>query len=171
MFFYSKKDFISYLLNLMSKLQSEMPNLKITQIQIQKTIYIIYAYYLLYRTPICNINFETWRWGPVIYELWKEQTKYKGNNVPLDFDEKLYEKYLELWNNEVRICEVIIRFLMKLKTWDIVKICHEQTPWKKFYKPNRKNLMKDEDIINFHKVSSDNLFSYLNFILIKENLF
>ncbi|QGS52252.1 type II toxin-antitoxin system antitoxin SocA domain-containing protein [Spiroplasma tabanidicola] len=163
MFFYSKLSFVNFILNLIAKINKKI-NSKITQIQIQKIIYIIYAYFLIFKKPIANISFETWRWGPVIYELWKQQTKYKDKNIPLEFDKNIDIEYLK-FEKDYLVCKKIIHFMLNLNSWDIVQICHEQTPWKNLYKPNKNIKIKDEDIIKFHNQNQDNFFCYLDFIV------
>ncbi|ARU91189.1 hypothetical protein SCLARK_00492 [Spiroplasma clarkii] len=162
MFFYLKADFIQYVINLIYQVNKRV-NCKITQIQIQKIIYIVYAYFLLFVKPIAKIDFETWRWGPVIYVLWKTQTKFKAHNVKLEFDQNITNQYQDA--DIESLCLKIIEFMLKMQTWDIVEICHEQTPWKKLYVPNRNIKIKDEDIYKFHKTHPDNFFDYLHFVI------
>ncbi|QBQ08039.1 hypothetical protein SGLAD_v1c08400 [Spiroplasma gladiatoris] len=162
MFFYSKKDYINFVINLLAK-QNINQKFKITQIQIQKIIYIVYAYFLIFKKPIANIDFETWRWGPVIYELWKEQTKYKDQNIPLLFDVNLDKINYDY--SEYNVASLIVSFMLNLNSWDIVQICHEQTPWKKLYRPNKNIKIKDNDIFKFHNENPNNFFCYIDFIV------
>ncbi|AGR42407.1 hypothetical protein [Spiroplasma diminutum] len=165
MFFYSKEDYVEYLLNIIAKVKMDNKIFKVTQIQIQKIIYIVYCYFLLFESKIANIDFETWKWGPVIYELWKKQTLYSRSNVPLEFNQ---EKYLDIVKNNQKYNSIvykIVKYLLELKSWDIVVICHEQTPWKNLYRPSKNNLIKDNDIIRFHNENQDNFFHYLDFMV------
>ncbi|QEH62204.1 hypothetical protein SCHIN_v1c10110 [Spiroplasma chinense] len=165
MFFYSKENYVSFVLNLLAKVSKEN-NRKFTQIQIQKSIYIVYAYFLLFRSAICKMEFETWKYGPVIYDLWKEQTKFKSNSVLLEFDSNLDEQYKK-YEEDYLVCEKILSFLSKLDCWDIVQICHEQTPWKKLYKPSKNIKITDKDILKFHVENGENFFCYLDFVINK----
>ncbi|ALD66759.1 type II toxin-antitoxin system antitoxin SocA domain-containing protein [Spiroplasma cantharicola] len=165
MFFYSKEEYIEYVLNVIAKVKLNNNLKKVTQIQIQKIMYIIYSYFLIFKSKIVDIKFETWKWGPVIYELWKNHTKYSKLNVPLIFDK---EKDFKISNNfeiENKITYEIIKFLLNLKHWDIVSICHEQTPWKKIYSPSKNYLITDQDILSFHMENNDNFFEYIDFIV------
>ncbi|AOG60739.1 hypothetical protein SHELI_v1c07900 [Spiroplasma helicoides] len=167
MFFYSKTEYVNLILNFIAKIKNSK-NIKVTQIQIQKIIYIIYAYFLLFKKPIAKIDFETWKWGPVIYELWKEQTKYKDKNIPLSYDDVLDKKTV-FHKQDYEIINKIIEFMLSLSSWDVVEICHSQTPWKKLYRPSKNIKIKDEDIFKFHNENKDNFFCYLDFIVNCEN--
>ncbi|WP_339030261.1 type II toxin-antitoxin system antitoxin SocA domain-containing protein [Spiroplasma endosymbiont of Cantharis nigra] len=165
MFFYLKEDYIDYVLNVIAKVKLKNNINKVTQIQIQKIIYIVYSYFLIFKSKIANIKFETWKWGPVIYKLWKNHTQYSKSNVPLIFNEKEDLKIDNDFNSENIIVYEIIKFLLNLKYWDIVLICHEQTPWKKLYKPSKNNLITDQDILKFHNENNNNFFEYIDFIV------
>lgn len=162
MFFYIKEDFVQFVLNLIAKTNAKL-NKKVTQIQIQKIIYVLYTYFLVFEKPIAKIDFETWRWGPVIYDLWRKQTKFKGYNVKIDIDLEIDKKYASYLSNE--ICLKIVEFMLKIEVWDVVQICHEQTPWKSLYIPSKNIKIKDPDIIAFHNSNPDNFFYYLNFVI------
>ncbi|QHX36937.1 hypothetical protein [Spiroplasma sp. BIUS-1] len=165
MFFYSKDEFIDYILNVIAKVKKEKSISKVTQIQIQKIIYIVYSYFLIFRDKIANIDFETWRWGPVIYELWKKHTSYSRSDIPITYIEKMDKEINLSYEMDNKITYEIVNFLLTLKSWDIVVICHEQTPWKKLYKPSKNNLIKDQDIIRFHNENPDNFFDYIDFMV------
>ncbi|WP_339020606.1 type II toxin-antitoxin system antitoxin SocA domain-containing protein [Spiroplasma endosymbiont of Atherix ibis] len=165
MFFYFKEDFINYVVNVIAKVKKENCIKKVTQIQIQKIIYIVYSYFLLFKEKIANIDFETWRWGPVIYELWKKHTCYSKSDITIIYLEKIDLKIDKDFHHENKIIYEIVKFLLDLKSWDIVIICHEQTPWKKLYKHSKNNLIKDQDIIRFHNENNNNFFHYIDFIV------
>ncbi|AUM62925.1 type II toxin-antitoxin system antitoxin SocA domain-containing protein [Spiroplasma monobiae] len=165
MFFYSKDEFVNYILNVIAKVKKENNIKRVTQIQIQKIIYIVYSYFLLFRQKVANIEFETWRWGPVIYDLWKKHTNYARSDIPITYSKELHLKIESQNKKDNKITYSIVLFLLKLKSWDIVEICHEQTPWKKLYKPSKNNLIKDQDIIRFHNENEDNFFHYIDFMV------
>ncbi|AHI53211.1 type II toxin-antitoxin system antitoxin SocA domain-containing protein [Spiroplasma culicicola] len=164
MFFYSIEEYIDFVINKMAKVNLKVKK-KVTQIQIQKIIYIIYAYFLIYKKPITKIDFETWKWGPVIYDLWKQQTIFKANNIPLLFQENIDLKY-DTYKESI-IVEKIVSFMMSLDSWNIVDICHKQTPWRYLYKPNKNILITDQDILKFYANNPNGFFEYLDFVINK----
>ncbi|AGR41541.1 hypothetical protein [Spiroplasma taiwanense] len=111
MFFYTKNEYLNFILNVIEK---------ITQIQIQKIIYIVYSYFLLFEKKIADINFETWRWGPVIYRLWKKHTMFSANNVSLSFDKSTYNRFSSLYSSENK--KINYYFFIKIK---VLRYCSD----------------------------------------------
>jgi len=60
-------------------LQTDVP---VSPLKLQKLLYFLYAYYYsVNEQPLFAANFEKWKYGPVVSEVYQAFQKYGGNRI------------------------------------------------------------------------------------------
>ena len=108
---------------------------KVTNIQLQKFLYLMHMYYLG-RTGnlLVNETFEAWKYGPVLPSVYKRVFMFGTD--PIEYD--MFYKHAVIPKEDKKAYEIIEYFLSKLlheKPSYLVQLTHhKEGAWKKHYK-------------------------------------
>lgn len=132
----------------------------ITQMKLQKLVFFAHGLYLAteHSRPLINENFQAWKFGPVVPEIYHAY-KYYGDEKITDFfwmfgSESKWDEMLK--NADQKSQEAIDATWSSLKTMDAIKLSNwthkEGSPWQKIYKPGIPNLeIPNESIEHYFK--------------------
>lgn len=136
-----------------------------TPIKIQKGLYFLWAFYaatygnlsseegemrdiprINYPSRLFKANFEAWRYGPVINEIWKfdkdEKFNTHSNYSICNVSESTKKEILGFIN------DMLIQ-IDNVNDFGLVKRSHQDNAWKSVYKKNSQHLrMNNEEIVD-----------------------
>lgn len=146
---YKAEDVANYLIFLASQENPEKEREGITNLKLQKILYLAQAYYLAkLDKPLFAEKLEAWEYGPVVPEIYKKLRRNGSKPIIVEEDKsKLSEEDKEVLK----------------KIWDsfggysasrLVDIVHAHTPWKEAF--------SSEDKIISHKALKDYYSPLLN---------
>lgn len=165
MFFIELNEFVDSVFVIAEHLDKKGIKKNITHIKIQKIIYVIYTYFLIFKNKkIMKLDFQAWKWGPVIYELWNRFKDFGSNQIEVQTEmsiESLKENLGEDFNMYYKICA----FLLKIDAWELVEICHKETPWNKLYIPMKNIKIDDAWILKDNQEYKHDFFEMMHGII------
>lgn len=119
----------------------------ITNLKLQKMLYFIQAAFLVYKGFSCfEEEIEAWDFGPVVPEVYREYKVFGNSNIFL-FDRKIpdiSEEDREMINDMVDQCS-------EYSAAALVRITHDQAPWKHAYKKYYNNIITKRSIEEYFK--------------------
>ena len=151
---YDVLDVCRYVINYSNDKEYGISNLKL-----QKILYFIQAYFLITTPEQCfKDKIEAWDFGPVVPRAYREYKQFGSSNIPkvthyveIDHDDfwkssvkKINERIISD-NDKKRISEVVNTF-SEYSATDLVRITHNQAPWKNAYVPNMNNEITPQSI-------------------------
>ena len=105
----------------------------ITNLKLQKVMYYADMMFLKERgEPLIIEDFEAWRHGPVIPEVYNIFKMYVSDPISLR-DRNL--ETVELDANERDVINRIVDRTISIDAWDLVQLTHETDPWIDNYVP------------------------------------
>ncbi|MDB2099997.1 Panacea domain-containing protein [Clostridium paraputrificum] len=116
---YKVKDIAAYIVNRSIEKEKYVSNLKL-----QKLLYYVQAYFAVNNnTPCFNEDFEHWRHGPVIPEVYSEYKVYFNDDIT---DYKEHEQIKQ--KDKMAIAKVVDSY-SDYNAWDMVRKTHSELPW------------------------------------------
>lgn len=155
---YKVLDVCRYIINYSNEKRYGISNLKL-----QKLLYFVQAFFII--TPPYGICFkesiEAWDFGPVVPEAYHEYKQYGSGNIPpiksyfvfsdsYWVQEVPYNANIIAVDDQEKINQIIDMFSNYSAT-DLVRITHNQAPWKKAYAPNQNNIISIDSIKGYFK--------------------
>ena len=141
---------IPYSVLIIAKKICELSNWEITNLELQKILYIINMLYLgKNNKPLIKEKFEAWMYGPVVPELYEitrvfgadEIEKWMFNDID-NLEDKKTNDFVENCYNQLK----------DFKPSELVALTHiKNGAWDKNYKSDETNLIPNEDIIKEFK--------------------
>ncbi|MDU7086213.1 MAG: DUF4065 domain-containing protein [Clostridium sp.] len=116
---YKVKDIAAYIVNYSIETENYVSNLKL-----QKLLYYVQAYFAVQKnTPCFNEDFEHWRHGPVVREVYSEYKVY--------FNDDIMEKksVADIEENDRLLINEVVDSYHKYGPWDMVRKTHKEEPW------------------------------------------
>ncbi len=135
---------------------AEKENKKLTNMQIQKLVFIAHGYCLaLLGEPLFYHNAHAWQWGPVIPKLYKSLQKYGNYHVDasVDAQDSLLEEDVKF-----NLVEAIYKNYSHYSGSELSALTHqENTPWSITWSKDRFGIIPN-NIISAHykKLLDDN---------------
>lgn len=126
--------------------QYERRQQSITNLKLQKILY--YAQMKYMQQSNCALfgdDFQAWRHGPVIPEVYEVFRKYVSGNIDYK-DKDVLENRVEISAEQKKVIEEIVDMTVNVKAWDLVEKTHQTKPWKDTYIPNRNCVISKERI-------------------------
>lgn len=135
---------------------------KLTQMQIQKLVYICHGYSLaVFDKPLISDEIQAWQYGPIIPELYQEFKVFGkspinilAKNFEINDNFEIIQKIPRVELNDSRTKELIQAVWDKYKGYsgpNLSDLTHrDNTPWAKTYVPGFSNLLIDNEIIKEH---------------------
>lgn len=93
----------------------------ISNLQLQKILYFIQRDYLQSAkgNPVFDDDFEAWRFGPVIPEIYYDYSGYGSMTIDMPDEEK------DIMSADKEIIDPIVESKRKLNPWDLVEQTHK----------------------------------------------
>ncbi|MBG9328499.1 DUF4065 domain-containing protein [Corynebacterium belfantii] len=118
------------------------PGRELETIKLQKLLYFCQGWSLaLCRKPLFQEEFEAWRYGPVVREIYSEHARYVRIPQSFRFHESSSLRHdpnqdTELDAEEQRLVRSVVRDYGSLNTFRLVDITHlPGTPWSQVHQP------------------------------------
>lgn len=116
---YSARDIAAYIVNYSIKNKNYVSNLKL-----QKLLYYVQAYFAIKRNKPCfGEDFEHWRHGPVIPEIYSEYKAYFNENITD------YQEHEDIISRDKVLINKVIESYSDYNAWDMVRKTHKEDPW------------------------------------------
>ena len=134
-----------YQVEIIAKKICELSDWQITNIELQKIIYVVNMLYLgKNNTPLIKENFEAWMYGPVVPELYDITRIFGANKI----EKWIFNDIENLDNQETNeFIEKYYNQLKDFKPFELVSLTHKkQGAWSKNYQSNKTNIISREDI-------------------------
>lgn len=110
----------------------------ITNLKLQKLLYFIQAEFLVSAgSPCFSEEIEAWDFGPVVPEVYHEYKVFGNSNIILSEDDD-FDFISELDRNKI---EEMVDEGVQYSASDLVRITHNQAPWKDAYKRYYNNVI------------------------------
>ena len=150
---YNVLDIARYVINYSNEKDYGISNLKL-----QKILYFIQAYFLMVskdRQPCFKEDIEAWDFGPVVQEVYQEFKQYGSGSIPT------IDSYVEFsgWDThrvafddgvindqDKQFVKEIVDKFSRYSATDLVRLTHNQDPWKNAYHPCENNVITNESI-------------------------
>ena len=133
--------------------QYEQKKKPITNLKLQKVLYYVQMQSL--QQEGCALfaeDFQAWRHGPVIPEVYEFFRKYVSGNIDYQ-DKAVMENRIEFSDKEEKVIEEIVDLTLSITAWELVEKTHQTKPWKDTYIPNRNCIITKERICRDGKVN------------------
>lgn len=116
---YCARDIAAYIVNYSIKNKNYVSNLKL-----QKLLYYVQAYFAIKRNEPCfSEDFEHWRHGPVIPEIYSEYKAYFNENITD------YQEHKNIILKDKILINKVIESYSNYNAWDMVRKTHKEDPW------------------------------------------
>ena len=153
----SALDVARYIINYSNEKDYSISNLKL-----QKLLYFVQAYYLAFtpsHEPCFREEIEAWDFGPVVPSVYREFKSFGGGDIPpissyynlksennfWSIREVAYDSNCISKRDKELINDIIDKF-SAYSASELVKITHNQAPWKNAYIPQRNAIITKEAI-------------------------
>ena len=118
----------------------------ITNLKLQKLLYFIQAEFLVsIGAPCFNEEIEAWDFGPVVPEVYHEYKSFGNSNIILPEDDEL--PFIRKTDRN-RIKGMVDEGA-QYSASDLVRITHNQAPWKNAYKRYYNNVITKDAIQDY----------------------
>lgn len=157
---YKAIDIARYVINYCNKHDYDITNLKL-----QKMLYFIQGgFYLQKNKPCFEDDFECWQYGPVIPSVYSDFKIFGSNQLPevhtlrkYNFEKGEYIHYD--WDfsfeddSDARLVDAYIDVLSKRTTYDLVRISHNQSPWRNNYEEGKHKIIPKRELKEYFEHS------------------
>ena len=141
---------------------SNEKNYSISNLKLQKLLYFVQAYYLAFTSshePCFSDEIEAWDFGPVVPSAYHEFKSFGGGEIPPVTSYYTLETQNNFWSirevpfddncissDDKKIINDIVDKFSAYSAADLVQLTHNQTPWKKAYRPRQNAVITKESI-------------------------
>jgi len=125
---YKAEDVAKYLIFLASKENQEKEREGITNLKLQKVLYLAQAYYLAkLGKPLFAEKLEAWEYGPVVPEVYRKLKRNGSNPIIAEEDKST------LSEEDKEVLEKVWGSFGSYSASRLVDIVHAHTPWKEAF--------------------------------------
>ena len=144
---YSVYDVSSYVIKYSNEKLNGISNLKL-----QKILYFIQAFFLVYREPkqpAFNEKIEAWDFRPVVPVIYHKYKAFGGGDIPT-------EQYAEcnIEEQDKKHIEYVLNGFANYSATDLVQLTQNQAPWK--------NVYNKYDSYNSNEITKKSIYEYFN---------
>lgn len=109
----------------------------ITNKKLQKLIYYVEAWNLVYLNSIYDENIEAWVHGPVVREVYDKYKKFGYSQIIQDYSEgscaskelRKLEKSLDITEDKRELIETVLEKYGALSSFQLELLVHQERPW------------------------------------------
>lgn len=143
---YRAMDVANYIIGYTNSMEKPVTNLKL-----QKMLYFIQGFsYSKRDEAFISDDFEAWRYGPVVRDVYIEFSRY-GSLLITDFYNSNYQN-INFEKKDKEFLDDMIQSLNNYSTSKLVSASHaKDSPWALAYNNSDKSLISKEDIKNYFK--------------------
>ncbi|MET3657827.1 Panacea domain-containing protein [Sporosarcina psychrophila] len=140
-------DVVNYLAYLRDRDEKNGEYNSLSNLKLQKLLYYCQGGHYRWDNEqlIDDAQFQAWRYGPVIPEVYRQFSKYGQNDIPNDIGE------FRLSNNEAETIEAVWDQFKSLHAYSLVNSTHEEAPWRDNYDEDRNNEIDDLEIQRYFR--------------------
>ncbi len=125
-------------------------NIPVTPMKLQKLLYFLYRDYLKKTNePLFADRFETWKYGPVLSEVYYEFARYRDREIKEFYIDRNGKCYKVRGGSNPIFDSVLNEVWNKYKNYSGIQLSNithlPNTAWRKAWQSN-KNFLSDEDI-------------------------
>lgn len=121
----------------------------ISNLKLQKLLYYSQGCYLALKDrPLFDEEIEAWTYGPVVPEIY--QTYKKFGNLGIDTTQMSFNPEI-INSDDITILEEVYDEFGQFSASKLVKMTHEETPWKSTYSPYSNNTISKDVIKKYFK--------------------
>lgn len=140
-----------------------LTKLPITQLKLQKLVYLIYEKHLVDTgVPLFNEPILAWKHGPVTRSLYEEFREYGSSTIPYEEDNNVIitseeitvnPSYMRIFSSEcgltaLNVIHDVIEKYEDYSAWELVDLTHRPgSPWARVFKPGVNSVISDEIIL------------------------
>lgn len=141
------RDVVNYLKFLRDTDERNGEYFSLSNLKLQKLLYYCQAGHFQWDDEVLinDYEFQAWRYGPVIEEVYKEYKIYGQNDIP-SLDNEVYI----LEDNERETISAVWNQLKNLHAYTLVSNTHEEDPWINSYREGMNNIIPNEQIRLFY---------------------
>jgi uncharacterized phage-associated protein len=144
---------------------SRNENLDITQMKLQKLVYISHGFCLaILNKPLISDDIQAWQYGPIIPELYNEfkpfgksPIKSLATNMYVDDDLEIIKTPVYINKNDNEINDLLETIWEKYKRYNGIQLSNmthqDNTPWHQTYKNGIPNQNIKNDVIKRYYIS------------------
>lgn len=126
--------------------QYEQKHKTITNLKLQKVLYYSQMRSLQQcGNALFDDDFQAWRHGPVIPEVYEVFRKYVSRDIDYD-DIDVIKNRTDIAAEQKRVIAGIVDVTLNLQAWDLVDKTHQTKPWKDTYIPNMNRIITKDRI-------------------------
>ena len=141
-----------YIINYSNEKQYGISNLKL-----QKILYLVQAYFLIkkeHHTPCFDDQIEAWDFGPVVPKAYRVYKKYGSSDISVAEPQVtvLFGENKEITNEDKELINSVVDAYRNYSATDLVKLTHEQDPWKNTYVKYRNRIITIDSMRSYFNV-------------------
>jgi len=131
--------------------------LPITNLKLQKILYFIQLDFLdeMGDTLFTN-DIEAWKYGPVVSRTYSHYRKY--SDLPIT---DTFLPRTTFSRSEDLIIKRVVREYIRINEWELVKITHEEGPWKEVYVEGENRIISENLLRDFAEERRASAFNYI----------
>lgn len=135
----------------------------LTNKKLQKLLYYIEAWSLVYINSIIDEDFEAWVHGPVIPDIYHKYKEFGYSPIKLDYNALKAEEYISkltkennIRKNQIKLIDSVLKTYGVLSSYELEMLSHSEEPWikaRKNYAPidNCTEIIDKEAIKTYYK--------------------
>lgn len=141
------RDVVNYLKHLRDLDEKHGQYYSLSNLKLQKLLYYCQGGHYKWdnKQLISDVEFEAWKYGPVVPEIYREYSKYGQNDIPSVSAE---ENFL-LTEVELETIESVWNQLKEMHAYTLVNSTHEEDPWINNYHEGMNNRIPNLEIMEF----------------------
>lgn len=144
---------------------SNEQNYSTSNLRLQKLLYFVQAYYLAFtpsHEPCFREEIEAWDFGPVVPSVYCKFRSFGGSNIPPDTNCYSLNDKDNFWSvrevpydsdciskRDKKLINDIVDKFRAYSTSELVKLTHNQAPWRKSYIPGHHAIITKETIRDY----------------------
>ncbi len=123
----------------------------VSNLRLQKLLYFVQAQFAVNATdgkPCFKDRMEAWEFGPVVPVVYREYKYYGSAVIPYDSCAQA-----SISTRDAMLIDAMLDYCAKYSTTALVRITHEQAPWKDAYRNGFNNEITPEAIRSYFRRS------------------
>jgi uncharacterized phage-associated protein len=109
----------------------------VTNKKLQKLLYYIEAWNLVYLKSLFSEDIEAWVYGPVVPEVYREYKKFGYSPITQKYPQssspskklKLLEKKLNICGDQKELIEAVLEKYGAMSSFQLERLTHSEIPW------------------------------------------
>ena len=124
----------------------------ISNLKLQKVLYFVQAEFLVSKedhSPCFSDTIEAWDFGPVVPAVYHRYKVYGGSFIPHSISDPLLSLYQQISEDDKTLINGMVDQLKDYSASTLVRVTHNQDPWKNAYVRGFSNPISNHAIRTF----------------------